>query len=437
MNIFVFIIISITLGICFAFYKFINKSLKNISVEEINSKLFQQQFSEIKSDFERGLIENDEYVLMEKELSKRVLSYSSNNKKTDVYQNKQLLNLSIVIILLILIFITFFTYFYSGNPKLPDLSYEYRSNNGVPIIFYEEALKDVNKKITKDPNNIELHILKANTYSLLGQPDDSLSFWKYIIDNFSNKITADIYLSYGESLMQESINKENKILISEESYKMFEQASIKSEISSEVWAISSFYVGLYFFQKDNLNEAKEIWSYILDKSPVSAKWRVNLSAQINQLLPDKSNIVTNEEIIQMVNRLEKRLYEEDSEEILDWQKLGKSFLVLGEIRKSIDAYRRAYLLDEENIESIKGLAESKLLNIDPNQKIPLEVIVLFNKIIIKEPNNLLALWVIAEEEINLNNFNKAEILLNNLLLQLLPESEEYNLVKKKLEEINR
>ena len=111
MNIFIFIIISITLGICFAFYKFINKSLKNISVEEINSKLFQQQFSEIKSDFERGLIENDEYALMEKELSKRVLSYSSNNKKTDVYQNKQLLNLSIVIILLILIFITFFYLF--------------------------------------------------------------------------------------------------------------------------------------------------------------------------------------------------------------------------------------------------------------------------------------------------------------------------------------
>ena len=49
----------------------------------------------------------------------------------------------------------------------------------------------------------------------------------------------------------------------------------------------------------------------------------------------------------------------------------------------------------------------------------MRIIVLFNKIIIDEPNNPLALWVIAEEEINLNNFNKAEILLNNLLLQLL------------------
>ena len=44
---------------------------------------------------------------------------------------------------------------------------------------------------------------------------------------------------------------------------MFEKASIKSEIGSEVWAISSFYVGMYFYQKNKINEAKEFGSYIL------------------------------------------------------------------------------------------------------------------------------------------------------------------------------
>ena len=59
------------------------------------------------------------------------------------------------------------------------------------------------------------------------------------------------------------------------------------------------------------------------------------------------------------------------------------------------------------------------------------------QLIIDEPNNPLALWVLAEEEINLNNFNKAKILLNNLLLHLNPDSEEYKLVVDKLEQINR
>ena len=36
----------------------------------------------------------------------------------------------------------------------------------------------------------------------------------------------------------------------------------------------------------------------------------------------------------MVNRLRGKIIYKDSENILDWQKLGKSFLVLGEIKES-------------------------------------------------------------------------------------------------------
>ena len=437
MNTFIFFIIFIAIVVSLIFIKFLNKPAKNISVEEINTKLFQQQFNEIESDLNRGLIEKDEYVSMKKELSKRVLSYASKNTKNDIYQDNKLLNFSIFFIIIILFFITFFTYFYNGNPTLPDLSFHKRSNYGVPSIFYEEALKDVEKKIQIQPDNIELHILKANTYSLLGKQDYSLKLWKYIIDSYPEQISADIYLSYGESLMQEAMNKQNEILISDKAFKMFEKASIKSEISSEVWAISSFYVGLYFYQKNKINEAKDIWSFVIDESPVNASWRSNLLEQINQILPDTNNNFNDEEIIEMVNRLAKRLYTNDSENILDWQKLGKSFMVLGKINKAIDAYNRALILDSENIDSLIGLAEAKLLNLTPEQKVTDDILKLFNTIIIHEPSHPLALWVLAEEEINLNNFNKAKILLNNLLLQLNPDSEEYKLVVDKLEQINR
>ena len=148
MNTFIFLIIFITIVVSLIFIKFLNKPAKNISVEEINTKLFQQQFNEIESDLNRGLIEKDEYVSMKKELSKRVLSYASKNTKNDIYQDNKLLNFSIFFIIIILFFITFFTYFYNGNPTLPDLSFHKRSNYGVPSIFYEEALKDVEKKNT-------------------------------------------------------------------------------------------------------------------------------------------------------------------------------------------------------------------------------------------------------------------------------------------------
>ena len=57
----------------------------------------------------------------------------------------------------------------------------------------------------------------------------------------------------------------------------------------------------------------------------------------------------------------------------------------------------------------------------------------------KEPlldeNYHLGLWVIADNEILGNNYNKAEQLLNRILIQLSEGTEEYNLVLRKLNEL--
>jgi len=437
MSLFIIIIIIITFFLCTLFYRFLNLSFKNISREEINSKLFQQQFNEIKLDLDRGLISSDEYNFMKNELSRRVLTYSSNTKEKSLDKDKVIVKYVKFFIIIAIIVITFLSYMINGHPKLPDLPFDSRLNNEVPKIFYEEALLDIDKKIEKDENNIELFILKANTYSLLNRGDESLALWKYIIDVFSEEISGDIYLSYGESLLQEKFLKHNKIIISDEVFNIFEKAIKNSEISSEVWAIASFYKGLYFYQKEKIFKAKEVWKFLLDNTADDMVWRKNLVIQIDQLLNNENILDNNDEVLNMVQRLEDRLYSSNSENISDWQKLGRSFLVLGEIKKSIKAYNRALFLDEENIDSMKGLAEAKLLNRDPEVRINEEVLELFNKIILKEPNNPLALWVLAEEEIRIGNLKRARILLNNLLLQLSSDSEEYKLVRDQLNKINR
>ena len=52
-----------------------------------------------------------------------------------------------------------------------------------------------------------------------------------------------------------------------------------------------------------------------------------------------------------------------------------------------------------------------------------------------DENYLLGLWVIADNEILGNNYNKAEELLNRILIQLSEGTEEYNLVLRKLNEL--
>ena len=138
----------------------------------------------------------------------------------------------------------------------------------------------------------------------------------------------------------------------------------------------------------------------------------------------------------MVSRLSKRLYDTNSTNINEWNKLGRSYVVLGQFEESIKAYQKAYNLDTENLASLKGLAESMLLNNKTDQPVEEKIINLFENILLKDVNYPLALWVIAENEILSNNFIKAEQLLNRILIQLSEGTEEYNLVLRKLKELN-
>ena len=79
-------------------------------------------------------------------------------------------------------------------------------------------------------------------------------------------------------------------------------------------------------------------------------------------------------------------------------------------------------MDNNNIDSAKGLAESMLLSEKNNKNVNNNIIILFENILSKEENYPLALWVVAEHEIILNNYKRAKKLLNRILIQLSEDS---------------
>ena len=76
-----------------------------------------------------------------------------------------------------------------------------------------------------------------------------------------------------------------------------------------------------------------------------------------------------------------------------------------------------------------------LLNSNKDKPVDEKIIDIFNDILLLDENYLLGLWVIADNEILGNNYNKAEELLNRILIQLSEGTEEYNLVLRKLNEL--
>ena len=438
MNIFIFIIILIALFFSLIILYFLNKSIKSPSISEVNNNIFKLQFNEISKDLKMGVIKQEEYDLLKNELSRRILKYSLKNNleskevgKVGIYFFK-LISVPIIIISSIIF------YYSNGQPSLPDLSLSFRATNGVPEVFYQRAIIDINKQIINSEDSediIELYILKANTLKALNQNDQALIVWEYIIDIFPDKIDAIVFLSYGETIIQGAINKENKIIISAIAKEVFKNAAKLSSVDNEVGALARFYLGLHAYQNENTLLANDIWGFIIESAPNEAPWKKQLEEQINQFSNNKTNI-QEQDIKSMVERLDKRLYDSDSQDVMQWQKLGRSYLVLGEIDKSNKAYQKAYDLDNNNIDSAKGLAESMLLSEKNNKNVNNNIIILFENILSKEENYPLALWVIAEHEIILNNYKRAKKLLDRLLMQLSEDSEEYNLVLNKIKEIN-
>ena len=78
-----------------------------------------------------------------------------------------------------------------------------------------------------------------------------------------------------------------------------------------------------------------------------------------------------------------------------------------------------------------------LLNSEKDQPVNKKIIDLFKNILSLDENYLLALWVVADNEILSNNILKAEQLLNRILIKLSEGTEEYNLVLRKLKELSK
>ena len=438
MNIFIFIIILIALFFSLIILYFLNKSIKSPSISEVNNNIFKLQFNEISKDLKMGVIKQAEYDLLKNELSRRILKYSLKNNLESKESGKVGIYFFKLISVPLIIISSIVFYYSNGQPSLPDLSLSFRAANGVPEVFYQRAIIDIDKQITNSEDSedsIELYILKANTLKALNQNDQALIVWEYIINTFPDKIDAIAFLSYGETIVQGAINKENKIIISGVAKEVFENAAKLSSVDNEVGALARFYIGLHAYQNENILLANDIWGFIIESTPNEAPWKKQLEEQINQFSNNKTNI-QEQEIKSMVERLDKRLYDSDSQDVMQWQKLGRSYLVLGEIDKSNKAYQKAYDLDNNNLDSAKGLAESMLLSQKNNKNVNNNIIILFENILSKEENYPLALWVVAEHEIILNNYKRAKKLLNRLLIQLSEDSEEYNLVLNKIKEIN-
>ena len=135
-------------------------------------------------------------------------------------------------------------------------------------------------------------------------------------------------INYYKILINYNLDKEITNLISEEAMGIFLKVSNLSPVSTEEGSLSRYYISIAALEKGDVEQARLIWEEIKLKVPKDFEWKKNNLENISKL-EEKFSIAENDNKIRaMVDKLEKRLLDNDSNDISDWKMLGKSSLIL-------------------------------------------------------------------------------------------------------------
>ena len=409
MGLFYLIVVLILAALTFIYFFIIKYKPTHVSITDGNLKLYKQQILDFKKDHSMGYVNVDEFQNINDELSRRILKLNFSSAEEELNEDKNFIYFYRLIIPIVLA-LAIIIYGINGKPNMPDFSASSRIDNTIPEIYWELTLSDIENKINKFPEDIESYLNKAGILSTLGREQESFKVWEKIILLSGDNIDPKNLLNYGEFIVNQNIKQKSEYIISEKAFKVFQKVSYLTPANTEVGALSRYYLSIAVLEKGDMEKAYALWQEIKEKAPKEANWRESILLQIAKL-EEKYSISKNKQILAMVDKLEKRLLDTNSKEIGDWKKLGKSSLVLGQLKRAEKAYRKAFELNNDDLESIIGLAESRLFQNDKNKNIDVETLDLFKKILTINKDYPLALWVLSEDEISKGNKQEAAILL--------------------------
>ncbi len=134
----------------------------------------------------------------------------------------------------------------------------------------------------------------------------------------------------------------------------------------------------------------------------------------------------------MVARLAARL-KETPDDLVGWRRLGRSYLVLGQPDKSVDAYGRAAKLAPNNVGVLIDLGQALLAQHGKDSDLPPRFVKLMRRIKGLDPENAVALWFVGLAEHEAGNVAKAAALWERLLTRLPKDSRDRAALAKRIE----
>ena len=377
------------------------------------------------------------------------------NERKSIYKIQ---NITFIFIVLFLFTLSSLIYNYVGNPfinikelysqrdKLKETEAQKNKNFDKNL----QKFNELNIALKKEPNNIQILLKLAEVASKVNKIEAEIaSLTKLNSINSSPKI---------KSLLAQAIVRKANGQVTTKAKKLVDEVLIENPLDPG----ANFLNGLRQSQIGNEDEALKIWIKLYNSTIKNDAWKKNLEINIKsaaknigisqkeiniQLKSNKNinndvatnilNLSEKEQKIRiygMVEQLASRLTKE-KDDFEGWIRLFNSYKYLQENDKALLALRTAIEIKPSII--LKQTLLKELLPPQDKPKFTLETDKLIDDILIKEPNNVDALFFKGLKAFNNGENNTVKLYWNKLIATLPPNSKISLELIKKLETLEK
>lgn len=435
--------------------------------EEFDREVYRDQLDELERDRARGLINDAQAEAAKAEIARRMLATVEKGGNDGAPTTVRSGRLLAVLLALVLPVGALAVYGSVGRPDLPAqplASRNLEQERGGPPKSVLAAMDKLKAQLAENPNDLQGWLILGQAYAKMGRNADAADALRHAVA--LNKDDVEIQGLFGETLVSA-----NDGMVPEEAVAAFDAVLAKEPKDPR----ARFFAALSRFQAGDQQGALDRWSALMAESPADAPWVPVVRDQIREaavalnldpakvtpqpLPPEQkeqaaqgqpggpqaapnaapnapANMAGQDEMIRgMVANLAARL-DADPSDVDGWLKLARSYGVLGEPAKALDAARKARERAPERADVQVAYANAVLQTQPRNETpkpLPEEATSALRLALKAEPDNKDALWLLGLDAMMSGRKDEAEAHWSKLITQFKPSDPEYTLLKGRLD----
>lgn len=432
--------------------------------EEFDREVYRDQLDELERDRARGLINDAQTEAAKAEIARRMLATAEKDGNAGAPATARSGRLLAVLLAVLLPVGALAVYGSVGHPDLPAQPLASRNldqERGGPPKSVLAAMDKLKAQLAENPNDLQGWLILGQAYAKMGRNTDAADALRHAVA--LNKDDVEVQGLFGETLVSA-----NDGMVPEEAVTAFDAVLAKEPKDPR----ARFFAALARYQAGDQQGALDRWSALMAESPADAPWVPVLRDQIREaavalnldpakvtpqpLPPEQkeqaqqtapnaqanaqgnaqSNMAGQDEMIRgMVANLAARL-DADPSDVDGWLKLARSYGVLGEPAKALDAARRARERAPERADVQVAYANAVLQTQPRNETpkpLPEEATSALRLALKAEPDNKDALWLLGLDAMMSGRKDEAADHWGKLITQFKPSDPEYTLLKGRLD----